>query len=314
MRRLLLSLLLFILLGYSPLLAQPYDKIKIQVFDQVITEKEVELRTQQALQSEGVSLTDPLAYERIKGQVIEGLIDEALLNYRAKELGIEVSEEQIDNAIEQYRGQRGISERGFEEALEQQQMTLADFRRTVYLSKAREALIQHEVKSQISINEEELKAKHLENSQTNTMVHARHILVLEKPDASDEAVKKASDKIAALAKKLASGADFARLAKTESEDPTAKQNGGDLGFFGEADMDPSFTKAAFALKPKQLSPPVRSRFGFHLIEVLATEKRATIPYEKVKGHIFNQEYQNVYQQKLFEYMDALRTRAKIRYR
>ena len=87
-------------------------------------------------------------------------------------------------------------------------------------------------------------------------VHARHIL----SDSEDNAKAVIAD--------LKKGADFAELAKTRSKDPSAKQNGGDLGFFNQEEMVPQFAQAAFAMQDGQLADaPVKTQFGWHVIKV-----------------------------------------------
>jgi parvulin-like peptidyl-prolyl isomerase len=75
-----------------------------------------------------------------------------------------------------------------------------------------------------------------------------------------------------IKKKLENGEDFAELAKKYSDDPGSKNKGGDLGFFTKGRMVPEFESAAFSLKPGELSDPVKTDFGYHLIEV--QEKKA----------------------------------------
>ena len=100
---------------------------------------------------------------------------------------------------------------------------------------------------------------------STAQVHARHILVTNEEDA-------------ALAKeRLEAGEDFAELAAEMSLDPGSKENGGDLGWFPEGVMTPTFELAAFALEPGQVSDPVQSPFGFHIIEVL--ERADDVPLE-----------------------------------
>ncbi len=98
-------------------------------------------------------------------------------------------------------------------------------------------------------------------------VKARHILIKVEENAPSAAVAGAEQKILALRKKIVSGAEFAAVAKESTEDAGTKERGGDLGAFAAGVMDPAFEKAAFSLKPGEISQPVRSRFGFHLIEV-----------------------------------------------
>lgn len=118
-------------------------------------------------------------------------------------------------------------------------------------------------------------------------VHARHILV------DDEAKAK---KIIADLKK---GGDFAALAKQNSKDPSAAQQGGDLGFFKKSDMVPEFADVAFALKDKEISPtPVKSQFGWHVIQTL--EHRTTKPpaFEQVRDEMRQQMAQAAVQKEI----------------
>jgi peptidyl-prolyl cis-trans isomerase C len=127
------------------------------------------------------------------------------------------------------------------------------------------ALLNKVVRPQVT--DEAVKAKFDEQNAGKTgetELHARHILV------PDEATAK---KIIADLKK---GGDFAALSKQYSKDPSAAQQGGDLGFFKKGDMVPEFADAAFAMKDGEVSPkPVKTQFGWHVIQVL--EHRAAPP-------------------------------------
>jgi peptidyl-prolyl cis-trans isomerase C len=94
--------------------------------------------------------------------------------------------------------------------------------------------------------------------------HAAHILVADEAEAN------------AIIKQLQEGADFATLAKEKSTDPSAKTNGGDLGFFKRDAMVPEFAEAAFTIEPGTVgATPVKSQFGWHVIKV--EERRETVP-------------------------------------
>lgn len=103
-------------------------------------------------------------------------------------------------------------------------------------------------------------------------VHARHILVKTKAEADE------------IEGELKKGADFAELAKKRSKDPGAS-NGGDLGFFTKDEMVPEFSKVAFALKPGQISDPVKTAFGWHIIKVEARRQRKPPSFDQMKGQI-----------------------------
>ena len=108
-------------------------------------------------------------------------------------------------------------------------------------------------------------------------VHAKHILV----DNEDQAKKIIAD--------LKGGADFAALAKQYSKDPSAAQQGGDLGFFKKDEMVPAFADAAFALQPGQISPtPVHTQFGWHVIMVVARRQDQPPTFEQARDELRQQ--------------------------
>ena len=105
-------------------------------------------------------------------------------------------------------------------------------------------------------------------------VHARHILV----PTEDEAK--------AILAQLKGGADFATLAKEKSKDPGAAE-GGDLGYFTKDQMVPEFAEVAFKLDKGQLSDPVKTQFGWHIIKVEDKRIKPTPTFDQVKGQIEN---------------------------
>jgi len=118
-------------------------------------------------------------------------------------------------------------------------------------------------------------------------VHARHILV------GDEATAK---KIIADLKK---GGDFAALSKQYSKDPSAAQQGGDLGFFKKTDMVPEFADAAFALKDKDITQaPVKTQFGYHVIQTLEHRTAAPPPFDQMHDELRQQMVQAAVQKEV----------------
>lgn len=112
---------------------------------------------------------------------------------------------------------------------------------------------------------------------TPKQVHARHILFKESKDKALEALKQARE-----------GADFAALALKYSDDPGSKTNGGDLGYFQRDSMVKPFADAAFSMKPGEISEPVRSQFGWHIIKVEEIKEAKAAAYDEVKARIQTQ--------------------------
>lgn len=139
----------------------------------------------------------------------------------------------------------------------------------------RDAFFENGIRDQVS----EQAAKTIYDDQVKaikpeTELHARHILV----EKEDEAK--------AVVKELAGGADFAELAKKKSIGPSA-QNGGDLGYFTKGRMVKPFEDAAFALKKGEISAPVKTKFGWHVIKVVDVRERPVPTFDDVKDRIMS---------------------------
>jgi peptidyl-prolyl cis-trans isomerase D len=118
-------------------------------------------------------------------------------------------------------------------------------------------------------------------------VNVRHILLMTqgKPASEDAKMKAKADD---LVKQLRAGADFAELAKKNSEDPGSAQKGGEYDNVVRGQMDPAFEKAAFTQKPMAIGDPVKSAYGYHIIQVLAHEDARVKPFAEVKDELAKQ--------------------------
>ncbi|WP_276367301.1 peptidylprolyl isomerase [Chryseolinea sp. H1M3-3] len=104
-------------------------------------------------------------------------------------------------------------------------------------------------------------------------INASHILISVKPDAAPADTLKAYSKISELRQKILAGESFERVAETSSDDPSAKTNKGNLGYFTAMQMVYPFENAAYTTKVGDVSPPVRTRFGYHILKV--SDRRAS---------------------------------------
>jgi peptidyl-prolyl cis-trans isomerase C len=137
-------------------------------------------------------------------------------------------------------------------------------------------------------------------------VHARHILI-RAAAGDDKASKEAEDKIKAVIVRLKSGEDFEKVAKEVTEDPSGKANGGDLGYFSKEQMVPEFSDTAFKLDKGQISEPVKTQFGWHVIKVEDKRVKPMPKFEDVKPQI----EQYVTRKAQAELVTSLRASAKI---
>jgi hypothetical protein len=140
----------------------------------------------------------------------------------------------------------------------------------------------------IRLSESELRAayqKNLASYHQDEQVHARHILISPGPGVPDDKARARAD---SLRKAAAGGADFADLARRFSQEPGASSSGGDLGWFGRGRMVKEFETATFALKAGEISPVVKSQFGYHIIRVEERKAAGTKPFAEVKEELRSQ--------------------------
>ncbi len=136
------------------------------------------------------------------------------------------------------------------------------------------SIMYDELGKEAKIDDAEVHKYYDEHRKDFDEVHAQHILIRMKgsplpvkPGQKDLTEEEALAKAQEVRKKLEGGADFAELAKQESDDTGSGPHGGDLGFFHQNQMVPAFAEAAFKMKPGELSEPVKTQFGYHIIKV-----------------------------------------------
>jgi peptidyl-prolyl cis-trans isomerase D len=145
-------------------------------------------------------------------------------------------------------------------------------------------------KDQVKISEDQLKEYYEDNLDTfreKKQVKARHILFMLAENASKEEEDKIKQKATAVLQQARAGADFGELAKKNTEDPSGKENGGDLGYFSQGQMVKPFEEAAFKLKKDEISDLVRTSFGYHLIKVEDVKEAKTKSLEEARAEILS---------------------------
>jgi foldase protein PrsA len=189
-------------------------------------------------------------------QVLTRLVQLEVLQEKYK-----VSDKDVDNELVQFKKQFG-GEDTFKEELKKAGMTEDQLRKNI-----KDSLIFFKAQTDgIKVSDKEVNDLYEKEFKVSE-VKASHILVEDEATAKD------------VLAKVKAGEDFAELAKKYSTDPGSKEKGGDLGFFTRGQMVPTFEEAAFSLKKGEISDPVQSQHGFHIIKV---EDQKTVPFEDVE--------------------------------
>ena len=218
--------------------------------------------------------------------VLDGLILERLVAKRSAK--IEVKDEEVEERLMQIK--KGYpDEEAFKKQVESSGYTLDRVVKDVRSSIQQQRWIEEQKKGGVAkvtdADAEEFYKGNPEQFKQPEMVKASHILVKlgEQTKEEDVAVK---EKIAKeLLDRVKGGEDFAKLALEMSEDPSAKQNKGDLDFFTKEQMVPEFSKAAFEAKSGDIVGPVKTQFGFHIIKVTDRKEASVMSLEEVKPRL-----------------------------
>ncbi len=252
---------------------------------------------------------------KLRKRILDNYISKELLYQQAQHLGIKVDPARIEEQIDSIRSQF-TDEAEFKKELSSVELTEQKLKEQIIQNLAIRDLIDQEIAGKIKISDADIKnyyEAHKDEFTEPEQVRVRHILVKVAPDAGDEEKAAARKKIEGIQARLKKGEDFASLAKAYSDCSSAK-NGGDLGFFSRGQMVDKFEKAAFALKPGQMSDIVETRFGYHII--LCEEKKPVklLSLDDVKDGIAEQFKKERVVAKLGPYIEDLKKKSTIEIR
>lgn len=226
----------------------------------------------------------PERMARIKDNILKRIIEKELIDQEIAKQGITVTDEEIQAAFDEYK-KRFRTEEQFENYLKHGKVTVEQIKERMRNKRALEKLI--EKTGDLAVTDAEAQEFYQKNERfyvEKEGIRASHILVKVDENAPEEKVAEAKKKIEEIQAELKKGLDFDEAAKKYSEGPSSPK-GGDLGFFGRGQMVKQFEDAAFALEAGQVSEPIRTRFGFHIIKVHEKRTERKKPFDEVKDQI-----------------------------
>lgn len=312
-RRILVACLIFV--WAVPVYAatrEVVDRVVAVVENEIITWRELESKIQPYMASLD-AITDPEAKKKRRTQILQQVLD------------IEIGDRVINKELSSQRGKLGVSEKEVEKAIQEvmrsnhltrdqlqvalygQGMTWADYEQKLREQIERARLIQMKVQGRVQITDDAVKRRCQESlaareGSPEIRVCASHVLIGIPPDATAPQIEKLRLRAVRLQQELALGANFASYAMKYSDDKGAPD--GSLGCFGHGEMVDAFERAAFALKVGEVSPVVKTEFGFHIIKVTDHQAAATAVATCDSDKMLEQARSALYQEEMERQMNA----------
>ncbi|MBT1070653.1 peptidylprolyl isomerase [Pelotalea chapellei] len=285
------------------------------VNDEIITLYEVNREAQSAIrEKEKKGALDDAERHRIRRAALDALVEKHLVEQKIRELNIKISEEEIRQSIDDVKKQNNMSQEALVSALAGQGLSFDQYRSQLTEQLEKLKLISMEVRSKILVSETEARefyeANRIKYAEEDAF-RARHIFFKATEKASSEEIKRSMTTALMVLAEAKNGKDFAELAKTYSEDPAARKDGGELGRFRKGDMQPELEQAVISLKPGDISELVYTPAGFHIIKLEERISGKMKPFESVKGEIEESLYRKKSEERFSQWAKDLRAKATI---
>ncbi len=287
-------ILIAVLLAMLPE-GRPSPAFASVVVDRVVAVVNDEIITMSDLQRESLRSTA----KTDERQLLEDMINRKLEMAAAKQAGMDVTEKDLNDAIDEIMKRNSMDRRQFEAALAKEKLTLEQYRAELKDQMTLSRVINKFVRTGLTVDEKEIRAYYDQNPEAYRLpeeIRVRQILFKVPENAAPERVNTQKEKAERAAERAKKGEDFTALVH-EYSDGESPGSDGDLGFMQRGQALPEIEQAAASLKPGEIAGPIRSSLGFHIIRLEEIRSRS-VPFEKVKDDIsrtlYDQKLENTY--------------------
>ncbi len=286
-------------LAAVPAAAEVIDRILVHVNARIVTQNQLDERTETALREAPPGL-DASRREEVRKAALRELLNEALLEDRARELDIVATDVEVDEQVRRLKEQNKVtSDEDFARALAASGLTPEKLRDQLKRSTTIQRVVGREVNSKVDLSDDALRLAYEREKETWAIpekVRVAEVLILAGAGAAEKARE------AATAAK--GGAKFEDVVVRFSDGPT-RSKGGDMGTVGKGELAAALDAAAFALPAGGISDPIETRSGWHVLKVIEKFPATFKPYSEVKSEILKKEQDTQFQKKLTEYLEKL---------
>src|SRR3990170_128383 len=304
-----LSALLFAVVPSSG--AEPVDRGVAIINDSIITLSELNAATAVAIDKLGVQGTeDKRKVEEVRNTILDSLIEQRLVKQAADKAGIEISDREIDNAVEDIKKQNNLTQEQLLVALAQSGLTQKEYREQLKEQIRQVKFINKEFRSKISIQADDIEDYYRQNIRefSGTAVYRMNMIFLPSDDR-----KVMNERLKLVTDGLSSGEDFRQLASHYSDGPSPSL-GGDLGYMKTGEMESWIEEAVKSLQPGQASAAIARSEGVYFIQLTEFKAGETRPLAEVKGLIQDRLFKKIMDERFSFWLSEVKRYAHLEIR
>jgi peptidyl-prolyl cis-trans isomerase SurA len=277
-----IAILLFL---FTPQKAVPevVDRIVAVVNDSIITLSELNAATAVAIKGLKGEAKEGENIVETKSKVLDALIEKKLMKQAADKTGIEVSEKEIDNAVEDIKEQNDMGHEALLAALAQNGLTYKEYREQLREDIRQVKFVSREFRSRININPEDIEDHYKRNIESYYGPDSFRVRLIFLARTDEESMR---DRLEAVMEELEKGEDFQEVASQYSDGPAASE-GGDLGYVMAGELEGAIEGAARGLNPGEVSGPVYTENGINIIQLLDKREGEPRPLYELSQEIRN---------------------------
>ena len=308
--------LVFSFLLTPSIFAMTLDRIVAKVNTDVITLMKLEDRVAIFLNKMRVagSVDKEFKKNELMKKVLDGMIDEKLQIQEAKKLGMVVTEDDLQKALDDIYAANNITGKQLENMLESEGGDFDDYKKSISDQILTSRVVQIHVNTAVAPGERSVRKYYIKNKKNFWVpeeMTLSHIMLIEESDSSDKEKQLQKKKAEEILRRIQAGENFSELAKKYSDDVTA-HTGGQLGVVGRGTMLPEFEEVAFGLKVGEVSNLVKTMNGIHIIKCDNIIPGYTKEFKLVKSEIINMVSSKIRKSKYREWMSELKKKSFIR--
>lgn len=290
--------------------AEVVDRIVAIINDSIITLSELNAATAVAVEKLGVKERGAGTEQEIKNKILDSLIEQKLVKQASDKAGIEVSEREIDNAIEDVKAQNKMKQETLLLLLAQSGLTYNEYKEQIKEQIRQVKFINKEFRSKISIQPEDIEDYYRQNMAEFMDQASYRINMIFISSADKESFKLKSGEVA---KALAGGGDFRDIAGHYSEGPAASM-GGDLGYLRSGEMTGAIEEAAKKLEAGEIGGPVETPEGIYYIQLVDSNPSEARPFEAVRGEVHDRLFKKIMDERFNFWLSEVKKYAHIEIR